>query len=94
MGTIRLIGETEAPRKKARPSRGQGQSVGRFAGQVRGVFGLLFVAAVFVFAFCYRADLQNYVISKLYKWSQADLKSDTLRQSALNHENEVNRVAQ
>ncbi len=94
MGTIRLKGENKVVRKKQRRGQGSGQVVSRLFGCVRSVFGFLFVVTVFVFAFCYRQDFQGFVISNLYKWSQAELKSDTLRQSALNHENEINRVAQ
>lgn len=94
MGTIRLIGENEVVRKPERRGRRRGRGESRFLGRVRGVFAFLLVATVFIFAFCHRADMQNYVISHLYRWSRAELKSDPLRQSALNHENEVNRVAQ
>jgi hypothetical protein len=92
MGTIRLIGENEVVRSKPRRNQGRGRVVRRLFGCVRSVFGFLFVVAVFVFAFCYRADFQDYVISHVYRWSQAEMKSDTFRQGALNHENEVNRV--
>jgi len=94
MGTIRLIGDsdTEVARKKER-RRGHGQAVGRFLSGVRSLFAFLLVATVFVFAFCYSPELQNYIVTHLYKWSQAELQSSALRQGALNHENEINQVA-
>ncbi len=99
-GTIRLIGESEVVPNRQRGSRGRGQRGergqfrGGFFGQIRSVFTFLFVAAILVFAFCYSPDLQKVIISNLYKWSQTELKSNALRQSAINHENEVNRVLQ
>lgn len=88
MEMVRLVGEAEVVRKKERSPHG----FGRFLGRVRSVFAFLLVATVLVFAFCHSADLQNYVVSNLYKWSQVEFKSDSLRQNALKHENEVNRV--
>ena len=93
-GGIRFVGEREPARKiKLRP-RGDGQMVDRILVRVRSVFVFLFVATVFVFAFCHSVELQNLIVSKLYKWSQAELKSSTLRLGALDHENEVNQAVQ
>ena len=85
---VGLIGEAEVVRHQERRAQGRRLVFGR----IRSVFACLFVATVLVFTFCYRADLQDYTISHLYQWSQAELKTSSFRQSALNHENEVNRV--
>jgi hypothetical protein len=92
---IRLI-EREPVRKKKIKRQVRVRVRGRrpFFGRVRGVFGFLFFATVLIFAFCFRADLQEYIVSKLYNWSQAETKSNSLRQNALDHEREVNRAAQ
>ena len=90
MKTVRLIGETEVVHRKGRRSH----DFRGFFGQVRSVFGFLLVATVLVFIFSYREDVQNYVVSNLYRWSQAELKSSSIRQAAINHENEVNRVTE
>jgi hypothetical protein len=94
MGTIKLIGEKEAVSKAPRPAMGRSRLAGWFFGRVRTVFALLFVLTLFVFAFSHSKELQNLIISKLYQWSQTELKSSTLRQDALQHESEVNRVAE
>ena len=94
MEGVRLIGEREPAREIKRRHRDRGDVVDRVLVRVRGVFVFLFGATVFVFAFCHSTDLQNFVISNVYKWSQAELKSDALGQAALNHENEVNQVAE
>jgi membrane-anchored protein YejM (alkaline phosphatase superfamily) len=88
MEALRLVGETGVLRKKERRARGRRLVFG----SVRSVFAFLFVATALVFTFCNRADLQDYIFSNFYKWSQTELKSSSLRQNALNHENEVNLV--
>ena len=93
-GGIRFVGEREPARKMERRRRDRGDVIDRLLGRVRSLFVFLFVATVFVFAFCHSTDLQNFIVSKLYKWSQAELKSSALRQGALDHENEVNQVVQ
>ena len=90
LGLVKLIGNDEVSHRRERHfSHGS-----KFIGRARSLFGFLLVAASLVFAFCYREDLQDLLVSKLYQWSQAELKNGTLRQSALNHESEVNQVLQ
>ena len=92
MATVKFIGETEIVPKKARRAPGRGRGFGPIFGRARRVFAFLFISTVFIFAFCHRADLQGYIFSKIYKLSQGETQSNTIRQNAINHENEVNKV--
>lgn len=90
MEMVTLIGETEVVHKKERRARGLRPILGR----VRNLLAFLFVATVLVFIFNYREDLQYFIYSNLYNETQVELKSSSLRQNALNHETEVNRIAE
>jgi hypothetical protein len=91
---IRLIEKSTVVVKAEHRSWNRGNVVGRVLMGVRSVVTFLFVATMFVFLFCHSTKLQNVIIAKLYKWHQTELKTDTLRQTALKHEIEVNGAAQ
>jgi hypothetical protein len=88
MEMAKLVGEAEAGRRKERRVRRRHL----FFGQIRSVFAFLFVATVFVYAFCKEQEFQNFIMAELDGLSQAAVKSDSFRQTALNHEKEVNEV--
>jgi cell division protein FtsL len=76
-------------RKKQRADR-----AADFFSRVRGVFAFLLLVTVLVFAFCHRTDVQNFIFTNFSHWSQVELKKSHLRQQAINHENEINRIVE
>ena len=89
MEMAKMVGEAEAVRKKERRADRRRQ----FFGKVRSVFAFLFFATVFVYAFCNEKEFQNFIVSKLDGLSQTAAQSDSFRQTALSHEQEVNEAA-
>jgi hypothetical protein len=89
----KMVGEAEVIRLKERRKERRADRLHRFFAKVRRVFAFLLVSTVLVFAFCRREDLQDFIFSNLYKWSQASQRSDTFRQTALEHEKEVDDAA-
>jgi hypothetical protein len=89
MEMAKMVGEAEVVRKKERRARRRHL----FFGQVRGVFAFLFVATMFVYAFCKEKEFQNFIMARLDGLSQASVESDGFRKAALNHEKEVDEVA-
>jgi hypothetical protein len=89
METIKFIDERKVVRKPERQSSRRPVSFAR----VRGVFAFLFVATVFVYAFCNEKELQSFVFDRLAVLSQAINSHDSLRQSALNYERQVDQIA-
>jgi hypothetical protein len=86
---IKFTGEREVVRKPERQFSRRPLSFAR----VRGVFAFLFVATVFVYAFCNEKELQNFVFERLAVLSQAINSHDSLRQGALNYERQVDQIA-
>jgi hypothetical protein len=66
----------------------------RFFGHVRGIFILLFIAAIYVFVFNHQLEVQIVASAEIHQLAKKSTTSDKLRESALKHEQEVNQVAQ
>jgi hypothetical protein len=67
---------------------------GQIFTSVRRGFAFLFMMAVLTYAYSNREELQNWVNSKVTRLMAPGNTSGMIRQSALNHEKEVNQVAQ
>jgi hypothetical protein len=74
-------------RQKIRAERRVG-----FNARVRGAFVLLFFAAIFVFIFNHQVEVQIAASAGLHQAAKQITVSDKLRQQALKHEKEVDKI--
>jgi len=65
-----------------------------FFEHVRGIFVLLFFAAIFVFIHNHQVEVQIATSSRLHQLAKNITVSDKLRQQALKHEDEVEQISQ
>lgn len=91
MATAQLVRDEKL---RLRKKKQQADRLADFFIRVRGIFAFLFLVTVLVFAFSYRTDVQTFVFTRLNHWSQVELKKSHLRQQAINHEDEINRIAE
>lgn len=66
----------------------------RFFANVRGVFILLLVAAIVVFIFNHRVEVQSAASAGLHQLTKKHATPDKFREQALRHEKEVDQITQ
>jgi hypothetical protein len=79
-------------KRKVRAARRR-EFFGHVQSGVRRIFILLLVAAIMVFAFDQRAEIQSIALAKLHASLKKSHASNVLRQNAVNYEKQVDEIA-
>jgi hypothetical protein len=85
--------EIRAYRQKAAKAKNREQVKDRIFGSLKRGFSLLIMMTVISFAFTHQEEIQKFIFSKVTRLA-APSNNSALRQSALNHQNEVDQIAQ